>query len=91
MTIGVAVLGSTGVLSCISIGYTLARGLNAIKELLAIAQEFKETLPADFVLPPTIGARSKAIEWLLPGRLLPWVLAAAWVMISAFRIGGLQP
>ena len=84
------VLGLVGILSCISIGYTLARGLTAIKELLAIAHDYKKALP-DMVLPPLIGARRKATDWLLPGRLLPWVLGTAWASLLAFRIGGLQP
>lgn len=47
----VTVLGSVGILSCISIVYTLARGLTAIKELLAIAQDYRKALPGT-VLPP---------------------------------------
>ena len=81
----IMVLGLIGLISCISIGYTLARGLDAIKELLAIARDYKKSLPPNISLPPLIGARRKAVEWLLPGRLLPWALGLGWIAILAFR------
>lgn len=85
----VIVFGLVGTISCISIGYTLTRALTAIKDLLAIAQDYKKSLPENMILPPIIGSRHKAIEWLLPSRLLPWVLGIAWIAILIFRITNL--
>jgi hypothetical protein len=85
------VLGLVGLLSCVSIGYALARGLGAIKDLLAIAQDYKKSVPSNISLPPTIGSRRKAVEWLIPARLLPWVLGLAWIAILAFRISNARP
>lgn len=53
----IVIISLVGIISSISIGYTLARGLNTIKELLVIAREFKDDLPKDMIFPPTIGAR----------------------------------
>ena len=81
----VLIFSIVGCIFCISIGYTLARSLNAIKALLSESREYKKSLPEGMVLPPTIGVRSKAVDWLLPAKLLPWVLGIAWIMILVFR------
>jgi hypothetical protein len=81
----VLVIGAVGLASCVSIGYGIARGLKAIRELLAIAAEYKKGCEG-YYLPPTIGARSKATEWLLPGYLIPWVMGAAWCALIACRL-----
>jgi len=85
----VIVFSFVGIISCISIGYTLRRGLNAIKELLALKSDYKKPLPKNWIFPPTIGARSKAKEWILPAMLLPWVLGIAWIAILIFRVTNL--
>jgi hypothetical protein len=80
------VIGLVGLISSISIGYQLSRGNAAIKELLTIAKNYKKELDKTICIPPTIGARSKAHEWLLPTKLLPIVFATAWVVLLLFRI-----
>lgn len=77
------VLGAVGLLSCLSIGYTLARGLGAIKTLLshATAREKLSLHPGV----PIIGASREPVEWLLPARFLPWVLGAAWLTLLSYR------
>jgi hypothetical protein len=87
----VTVLGFIGIISCISIGYTLSRGLNAIKDLLALARDYKKPLTENWIFPPSIGSRRKAIELILPGILLPWVLGIAWIAILIFRVTNLYP
>jgi len=82
----VIVFGFVGIISCISIGYTLKRGLNAIKDLLDRAKDYKKPLPENWIFPPLIGTRSKSIKWILPGILLPWVLGIAWIAILIFRV-----
>jgi len=82
----VIVFGFVGIISCISIGYSLTLGLNAIKDLLALARKYKKSLPAHWVFPPSIGSRRQAIERILPGILLPWVLGIAWITILVFRL-----
>ena len=86
---GVVIIALVGLLSCISIGYSLSRGLKAVRELLGMAADRKKELGESVKIPPTIGARSKAIEWLLPGYFLPWVFGVAWVLVIVLRI--LQP
>ena len=88
----VIALGVVGILACASIGYTLARGQDAIKRLLiAKGQEYQKRLPLKWLMPPIIGSGRKAREWLLPGRLLPWALGAAWVAILVLRIARFAP
>src|SRR5271157_104561 len=82
---GVLIMGAVGILSSVSIGYSLSRGLRAVRELLGMAADQKHKLPLGVELPPTIGARTKAIEWLLPGRFLPWIFGLAWVSIIVLR------
>ena len=86
---GVVIIGFVGLLSCISIGYSLSRGLKAVRELLGVAAGRKKELGEDVKIPPTIGSRTKAIEWLLPGHFLPWLFGLAWVLIIILRM--LQP
>lgn len=86
---GVVIIGFVGFLSCISIGYSLSRGLKAVKELLGVAAGRKKRLGEDVEIPPTIGSRTEAIEWLLPGYFLPWLFGLAWIMVIVLRI--LQP
>ena len=76
-----------GLLSCISIGYSIGRGVLAIKELLRISRKFKKSLRTEYCLPPTIGARRKAIEWLHPARFLPTLFALAWLVVVALQLG----
>jgi hypothetical protein len=83
---GVVIMGVVGILSCVSIGYSLSRGLRAVKELLGLAASHKRHIGEGVELPPTIGARTKAIEWLLPGRLLPWVFGLAWASVIVLRL-----
>ena len=81
-----------GILACVSIGHTLARGQHAIRRLLIDkGQKYTKRLPQEWIMPPIIGSRGKAIEWLLPGRFLPWVLGVAWIAILVFRIANLSP
>ena len=82
---GVAIISGVGLLSCVSIGYSLARGLRAIRELLALAAERKKGLEHAGALPPTIGSRTKAIEWLVPGHFLPWMFGLSWILTIAVR------
>lgn len=96
MLLSVIVL--TGISSCITIGYTLKRGISAINALLQIDKQFKKSLPKNLglalpvigsiPLPPVIGARSKAIEWLLPSISMPWILGLAWIALLVLRIAG---
>ena len=81
-------VGTVGLLSCISVGYSLDRGLRAVRDLLGIAGRFKDQLPKTIALPPTIGSRRPAIEWLLPGRFLPWVFGTAWIVLIGLRVRG---
>lgn len=74
-----------GTISCISIGYTLTRGVNAIKFLLAKDEDFEKTHIFVQALPPTIGSSHKAIDYLLPSKLLPWVFGFSWVAIIIIR------
>lgn len=78
-----------GLLSCISIGYSLNRGLCAVRDLFGMAGTFKDDLPKTFKLPPTIGSRRRAIEWLLPGRFLPWLFGMAWIGLVGLRLANL--
>jgi hypothetical protein len=77
----VIIISFVGLISCISIGYSLGRGDKAIRNLLTIAREYKKKLPKEMNFPPTIGSRRAAIMWLLPGRLLPFILVIAWILI----------
>lgn len=88
---GVILLGLIGILSCASIGYTLARGLNAIHVLLVKTRDFCKGLPDDWQIPPVIGSRRKAIEWLLPSRMLPWVMGLAWIALLVACIFDIDP
>jgi len=83
---GVLLMGLVGLLASISIGYSLARGLRAVKELLSIAADQKQRHGEGAEMPPTIGARTKAVDWLLPGRLLPWVFGLAWIALILLRL-----
>ncbi len=85
-TLAVLVISIVGVVSCVSIGYSTNRGLRAIKDLLGICRKFKESIPGDYQLPPTIGSRKKANEWLLPARALPSIFGTSWVLIFAIRL-----
>ncbi len=82
----VIIIAFVGLSSCITIGYSIKRGMLAIVELLKIAKEYKESIEIDCRVPPTIGSRSKAIEWLLPGNSLPWIMGLAWCALIIFRI-----
>jgi hypothetical protein len=75
-----------GFISCISIGYNLNRGYSAIKDLLLLAHNYKTGLPNNMIFPPTIGSRKKAFEYILPGRILPWVFGVSWIAMLTYRI-----
>ena len=86
----VLIIASVGLIACVSIGYSINRGMRAVKDLLGIARQYKKEeynekgkTPS---LPPTIGSRRKAIEWLLPARVLPWIMALAWIALIIYRI-----
>lgn len=84
----VVTIGCVGLLSCVSVGYSLGRALSAMSELHKKASERKTSL-LDVVrdkLPPTVGARNRAVGWLLPAILLPWVIGAAWVAMIILRV-----
>jgi hypothetical protein len=83
---GVIIIGVVGLLCCISIGYSLARGLKSVRELLVVASNHKKRLGEGVEIPPTIGPSTKATEWLLPAYLLPWVFGLAWISIIALRV-----
>jgi len=82
----VAVVSAVGLLSAVSIGYSLNRGLRAVKDLLTIASDYKNRLSIQYEFAPTIGSRRKAIEWLLPGRFLSWLFGVSWLIIVALRL-----
>ena len=82
----VLLIAIVGLLSSISIGYSCVRASNAVGELLKIAKEFKNAQAAQYELPPTLGARSKGMQWLLPWKFLTWVFGVAWVFIIIFRL-----
>ena len=81
-------IGCVGLLSCISVGYSLGRAMRAIRALLDKARDRKNELPEAVrkTLPVTIGARDKALEWLLPARLLPWAIGVAWLAMITLRL-----
>lgn len=83
----IVVIGSVGILACISIGYSIARGMTAIRELLGLASAYKNRLPSGAAeqLAPTIGARSPATQWLLPAYCMPVVFGCAWVALIGCR------
>ena len=82
----VIVIACVGLASCLTIGYSIRRGMAAILQLLNKAGEYKKLKEVDCNLPPTIGSRSKAITWLLPGYSLPWIIGLAWIALIAYRI-----
>ena len=82
----IIVIAFVGLLSCITIGYSLVRGMAAVSDLLELAKQQKERVKERCVIPPTIGSRSKAIEWLLPGYSLPWIMGGAWCALIAIRL-----
>lgn len=81
----VTVIAIVGLIFSTSIGYSLERGTRTIRDLLHIAREYKENLSPVIELPPTIGARSKGQQWLMPNRCLPWVFTVVWISILAFE------
>lgn len=80
----IVILGVVGILSCMSIGYSLNRGVNAIKALLENGFTCQRTQPSNRTFPPIIGSTNKAVEWFIPARLLPWVFGFAWVAVEMF-------
>ena len=75
-----------GLLSCVSIGYCLARGLQALHDLRALDKGQRKKLPADSVLPPAVGAqRGPLAWWLLPGSFLPWLFGIGWIVMLEAR------
>ncbi len=83
---GVLILVAVGLLSSFSIWYGLERGLRAIRELLALASERKKALADSTTMAPTIGARTKATEWLLPANFIPWTFVGAWILLAIVRL-----
>jgi hypothetical protein len=82
----VIILCVLGITTCISIGYTLARGANATTDLVMSAINYKKALPEKYKLPPIIGSKHKASEWLLPSRLLPWIMGISWIILIFIRL-----
>ncbi len=82
----VVLVAIVGLLSTISIGYSCVRASKSVRELLRISKEFKKTTAKAYELPPTIGARTKGVQWLLPWKFLTFVFGAAWVFIIFFRL-----
>jgi hypothetical protein len=85
---GVALIAGIGLLSCLSIGYSLARGLRAIHGLRILDENQRKELKEDCcLLAPTIGAQAPPrVRWLLPGFFLPWVFGAGWVTMLIVRL-----
>ena len=52
----VVLIGCIGLLSCLSIGYSMARGLRAMHEFRALDDIQRESLPEGSILAPAIGA-----------------------------------
>lgn len=84
----VLILGTIGVLSCVSVGYTLAVSARTTKELIELAQTYKRPHP-NAIFPPTVGARTPSLQWLFPARILPWVLGLAWIAVLALQVRGI--
>jgi hypothetical protein len=82
----VLILCVVGILTCISIGYTLGRGANATFDLVTNANKYKKSFPDTYQFPPVIGAKRKAIEWLLPSRILPWIIGSSWLILFAIKL-----
>ncbi len=78
-----------GFLSSISIGYSCVRASEAVGDLLKMSKKFKNDHGKDFVLPPTIGARSKGIQWLLPWKFLTWIFGASWILLSVYKLSSM--
>lgn len=81
-------VAAAGLLSCISIGYSLARGDRAIRDLLAQAKAYRAEHPAAAGLPPTIGIRTKGLRWLLPQICLSWAFGLLWVVVLWWALAG---
>jgi hypothetical protein len=91
----IVVLSMVGVLVAVSSAVALTGNQRAIAKLadLGLAQAKQE----DVVLPPVIALRSTEVRrkgsstsrsdmtWLYPWRMLPWVLALAWLLIPVVR------
>ena len=84
--IPVLIIAMVGLLSSISIGYSCIRASNAVGDLLKMAKDFKDTQAIQYVLPPTLGARTKGVQWLLPWKFLTWVFGVSWVLIIFYRL-----
>ncbi|MCE1253507.1 MAG: hypothetical protein LWX83_08170 [Anaerolineae bacterium] len=80
------IIAAVGIISSVSIGYSCVRASNAIKSLLEMVKKFKDENASFYELPPTLGARAKGAQWLLPWKLLPWVFSLAWSGIIIFRL-----
>lgn len=87
---GVLIIVAVGLLSSVSIWYSLNRGLRAIRGLLAAASERKRELSIACAMAPTMGARQKAIEWLLPAHVIPWTFIGAWLLLAVVRLLGVD-
>lgn len=76
------VIAVVGFLSCVSIGYSMGRGIRTIRRLLSDGNAIR----GDQSLPGVMGARVPAYDFLLPGYFFPWLLAAAWVALLVIRL-----
>ena len=80
------VIAFVGLTSCISIGYSIKRGMTATTDLLKLAKEIKGKFKGRVTFSPTIGSRSTAVVWLLPGNCLPWITGLSWCGLVAIKI-----
>jgi hypothetical protein len=91
----VVVLSLVGVMVAVSSAVALTRNQRAIAKLADLGTARIEGHPIG--LPPVIALRSRelresgtagwlSLTWLYPWRMLPWVLAIAWVAIPVLRL-----
>ena len=84
--IPVIIISVVGLMSCVSIGFSLYRATQAISELKDNAKNFNEKYETDYILPPIIGLPIEKFKLLLPWYCMPCVLGIAWVGIFWFRL-----
>jgi hypothetical protein len=81
----VVLIACIGLLSCVSIGYSLVRGLRAIHGLRILDENQRKELPDSSLLPPAMVA-PPVVRYLLPGFFLPWLFGVGWILMSAMRL-----
>jgi len=93
----IVVLALVGVLVAVSSAAALRGSQLAIAKLANLAAE--RTGDEDLGLPPVIALRSKDLQqhdsgplrwlnatWFYPWKMLPWALAAAWILVPVLRV-----